>query len=574
MKGVPFPMSRSRLLFLFVAAVAITAVSHAQLTGYPPQRQGTAPAQTGTITLSGIVVNSVTGEPVPRAIVQMNGMVSRVALTDAEGRFQFENLPETQAMLMAHKPGYFTEMELRQGMGRMKPTTITAGMGSITVKLYPAGVVTGRVTTADGEPVESAGVSLKVRMIQNGRRQLMNRNGASTDEDGYFRIGNLQPGTYYLYSNGYSRLITDSDEVYSPAYYPGVSDVSGASAIEVHAGSTTVADLTLRKEKAYRVSGVVTGLLPNQNAQVELLGPDGENLPEQSAVRGDGNTFELRRVPAGSYTLKVVSQQRMNPGAAGSSVVFTGSMGQGAPRMPQVYTGSIPLNVSGDLTNVSVSVQPAATIPVVVRTDFTNKQSDNEGTSGSLGNSRRYQQYVMLHLVRTDGQRGDNYSQMSGPAESMSLSIQNVEPGRYHVEFMPMGNNYVRSATYNNTDLLRDDLVVAGGDSQPIEVVVRDDAASLTGTARCEDSQCWVLIVPDGNAAIQPRQAFVNPQGSFEQAGLAPGSYRIYAFDRLDGIEYTNPEAMKAYGAHAETVVLTAGQKAQVNVDLTKVSDQ
>lgn len=582
MKGVPFPMLGRRILHLFLFALATSSVATVQVSGQYYSQNGNTqrqrPAQTGDITLTGVVVNSATGEPIPRALIQMMGMASRVALTDSEGKFEFDNLPETQAMLTAHKPGYFSEMELRQGAARLKPTAITANMGSVTVKLTPAGVVSGRVTTADGEPVESAGVMLKFRSIQNGRRQLMNRGGASTDEDGFFRIGNLQPGTYYLYTNGNSRLITAGDEAVTPAYYPGVSDVSGASPLEVRAGSTTVGDLILHKEKAYHVSGIVTGLLPNQSASVELLGPDGENLPVQASVRPDGNTFELRRVPAGSYTLKVIAQQRITPGMIGSTVtgMVTGavSSGGGMPRMPQMYTGSIPLTVGGDMTNVTVSAQPAATIPVVVRTDFTNKQSDNEGSFVSYGGSRRYQQYVMLHLIRTDGQRGDNYAQMAGQGDNMSLMIQNVEPGRYRVEFMQMGNFYVRSATLGNTDLLRDDLVVGGGDSQPIEVVVRDDAASLSGTARCEDTQCWVLIVPDGNAAIQPRQAFVDPQGGFSQMGLAPGSYRIYAFDRVDGIEYTNPEAMKAYGAHAETVVLTAGQKAQVNVDLTKVSDQ
>ena len=247
-------------------------------------------------------------------------------------------------------------------------------------------------------------------------------------------------------------------------------------------------------------------------------------------------------------------------------------------RMPQMYTGSVPITVRGDLNNVTVAIQPAATIPVVVRTDFTEKQADDDmraTESVTVGRGRRYQQYVMLHLIRTDGQHGDNYAQMSGSTDNPALTLQNVEPGRYRVEFQQMGNTYVRSATYGNTDLLRDELVVAGGgESQPIEVVVRDDAASLSGTAHCEDTQCWVLIVPDGNNAIQPRTTFVNPQGSFQQMGLAPGSYRVYAFDRVDGIEYTNPEAMKAYGAHAETVVLSAGQKAQVNVDLTKVSNQ
>jgi hypothetical protein len=66
----------------------------------------------------------------------------------------------------------------------------------------------------------------------------------------------------------------------------------------------------------------------------------------------------------------------------------------------------------------------------------------------------------------------------------------------------------------------------------------------------------------------------VNPQGTFQTFGLAPGSYRVYAFDRSDGIEFTNPEAMKPYSSKAETVVLSSGQKAQVNVELTKVAEQ
>jgi hypothetical protein len=181
----------------------------------------------------------------------------------------------------------------------------------------------------------------------------------------------------------------------------------------------------------------------------------------------------------------------------------------------------------------------------------------------------------MLHLIRTDGQQGDNFAQMVGAPDNMSLAIQNIEPGRYRVEFMQMGSNiYVHSAAYGTTDILRDELVVSGGDSQPINVVVRDDSASLSGTVNCGDVQCWVLVVQDGNAATQPRMTYVNPQGTFQQTGLAPGSYRVYAFDRMDGIEFTNPEAMKAYGARAETVVLSAGQKAQVNVELTKVADQ
>ncbi|MGH9521591.1 MAG: hypothetical protein ACRD3E_03550, partial [Terriglobales bacterium] len=134
---------------------------------------------------------------------------------------------------------------------------------------------------------------------------------------------------------------------------------------------------------------------------------------------------------------------------------------------------------------------------------------------------------------------------------------------------------YVKSAMYGNTDLLHDDLVISsGGDQQPIEVVLRDDAASLAGTTDCGNTQCWVLLIADGNAAVPPRQLFVSPLGTFQASGLPPGSYHVYAFDRVDGIEYANPEAMKAYGGAAETVTLSAGQKAQTSVTMTKAVEQ
>lgn len=581
MRGVPFPMSRSRILGFILIAIASTAVAqiYSSSSSQFGQAQRRPPAQTGDVTLTGTVVNSVTGEPIPHAMIQMMGMASRVALTDSEGKFEFDNLPETQAMLQARKPGYFSEMELRRGQGRIKPINITAGMGSVTVPLTPAGVVTGRVTTADGEPLESVRVRLKVKIIQNGRRQWMNRNGANTDEDGFFRIGNLQPGTYYLFTDGGGgRLFSAPDETIAPTYFPGVNDVSAASPLEVKPGNTTIADLVLRKEKAYHVSGVVTGLQAGQGANVQLVGPGGDSLPIGGSVNAGSTTFELRRVPAGTYTLKVTAQT-MGPGINGMVRGMVGGFagGGGMPRMPQTYTGSVPITVSGDLTGVTVALQPSTTIPVSVRTEFANKSSESEGAFFSMGrNSRPFQQYVNLHLVRADGTEPNNqyYAQMVGSQENMSLAIQNVEPGRYRVEFMPMGNNYIKSATYGNTDLLRDEMVVTGGDSLPIDVVVRDDAAQLSGTARCADMQCWVLVLPESNPALQARFTYVNPQGTFQEMGLAPGTYRVYAFDRSDGIEFTNPDVMKSYGARSETVVLSAGQKAQVNVELTKVSDQ
>jgi hypothetical protein len=60
-------------------------------------------------TVSGQVVNSVTSEPIARARVQVG--TQRAALTDHDGRFQFDDISE-DSYAFASKPGYFAEPNL------------------------------------------------------------------------------------------------------------------------------------------------------------------------------------------------------------------------------------------------------------------------------------------------------------------------------------------------------------------------------------------------------------------------------------------------------------------------------
>src|SRR5215467_12939140 len=62
--------------------------------------------------LKGTVVNSASGEPVSRALVQLFAQPPRAVLTDSDGQFGFTDLPAMQTSLMAHKPGYFSQQEI------------------------------------------------------------------------------------------------------------------------------------------------------------------------------------------------------------------------------------------------------------------------------------------------------------------------------------------------------------------------------------------------------------------------------------------------------------------------------
>src|SRR4051812_46571271 len=63
---------------------------------------------TRVYTLTGSVVNSMTGEPIVRALVQIMGQNSpRAAFTDREGNFRFANMHAMTGSLMAVKPGFY-----------------------------------------------------------------------------------------------------------------------------------------------------------------------------------------------------------------------------------------------------------------------------------------------------------------------------------------------------------------------------------------------------------------------------------------------------------------------------------
>jgi len=148
--------------------------------------------------LNGTVVNSVTGEPVRRALVQIYMGPEQASLTDDNGHFEFHGLLGGQTSVAVRKPGFFSESEAAR-KGPM-PVAVTVGpeTDAIVLKLIPEAAIQGKIQSEDGEPIEAAPVVVFALRINNGHKIWDQAGSARTDEDGEFRIANLTPGTYYL----------------------------------------------------------------------------------------------------------------------------------------------------------------------------------------------------------------------------------------------------------------------------------------------------------------------------------------------------------------------------------------
>ena len=206
-----------------------------------------------------------------------------------------------------------------------------------------------------------------------------------------------------------------------------------------------------------------------------------------------------------------------------------------------------------DLLNLQVVLQPAAAIPVTVTHAPANATPEAEQAAQNPG--------VSVTLLPAELFSFNSYgTQQQG--DPPVLSIPNVTPGKYKVDIQSYGAECVESAWYGNVDFgLRDYLVVGEGQAQPITINLRADCATLTAKLKPSEhsQQGFLLVVPSSSVAtpkVMPIAA-QNPSGqsSFYPLAfspfntLSPGTYQVYAFSTLDGLEYSNPEALRNYPA-------------------------
>ena len=511
--------------------------------------------------VAGMVINSATGEPIRGALVQiyLNGQASR--LTGPDGKFQFDGLPGGQTNITVRKPGFFSQEELENQSFRFTRQLVIIGPDAspTILKLIPEGVVYGRITADDGEPIEDLPIQLVIQRLENGSKVWQDRPGGTTNEDGEFRIAELQPGTYYLSAgpgwNPASMASPSSNPSplgFPVVYYPAGSDISSASPIPIVPGKHVEINFTLSPKPCFRVAGTVTGYAPGQFVNLQVFTSAGK--PFTSGYRFDRATgdFRIPCIAAGVYTL-VANAPPMNT-----------RDGQG-----RSLTSASPLAVNANLSGIHIVLLPSANIPISMRVI-----SSRTG-SGQLSPQENYfPAYVQLVSHGPGMFESRHGSQQVGESGSPRLELQNIPPGTYGVEINPNGM-YVQSATSGPTNLLESDLSVPpGGSPQPIEITLRDDGASLTGKVSLDDRPVSATVLAfSEHSAIPPIIQPTDSKGLFQLPFLAPGEYKILAVDRVEQLEYRNPEVMRKCLVRASEITLFPGRSAKIELELMKVEE-
>ena len=498
--------------------------------------------------VSGTVVNSVTGEPISRAMIQLFVNGSHVTLSGPDGHFQFQSVSAGAATITAQKPGFFNVQELNMGDAGSPYPVLQVGQDSssnLIVKLMPSAKISGRVVDSSGEPIENVQIRGLVRRVDNGEVRWEERGNAHTDDSGEYRMANLMPGEYVVSTGAKSasefwpvarQAGESSDRFYPPTFFPGAATLSTASPVSVSAGQESNADFRLAVAKTYRVIGTVSGIRPGPSSFM-LLDADGTLTGLPGFFDSRTNRFRFSGVQPGAYTI-LVNSVHGNTALAGVTNVNVGN---------------------ADVENVELTVGAVGSIPVHI-------EFENAGNS-TVGQS----QNVAVHLIPRDPSPFNlgGWSQVQQVNGTTEVSIPRMIPGKYKAEVQSSGEVYVSSLRAGSSDLSRDDLVIApGGDTPSVEVVMRGGAASLHGILKNNDLPVrgWIVVLPDGASPSAPIVTAAN--GAFTVGGLAPGTYHIYGFPSVRGLEYRNAEFMRNYESASTAVSLGENDKKEVSVAL------
>jgi hypothetical protein len=527
------------------------------------------PSETPQYSVRGTVVNSATGEPIRGALVQLFAERQRSQLTGPDGQFLFESVPAGVFSCNVQKPGFFSSRDVPASKLQAPMINVGPDAPPMILRLIPEGLIYGRISGDSGEPIESLPVQLFFERIENGKRTRAASRSASTNEEGQFRLPELLPGKYFILAGPTptavlftGRLSQQGAQGYPAVFYPGVPDLSSANAIEITPGKRVEINFALSLQPFYRVSGTVSGFPSGQGFGLQLFNAAGQPMPFGFEADPGRGAFRSEWIPAGPVTITASSQDA---------------------KSQQMYFASQTTNVTSDRAGVHLTLLPSIMIPVNMRLERTHNDSPPAQTQffmqlGPLRTPGQEDVPARIALTESDHLLPQNQygSELIGTDESRWLGIRNVPPGAYSVQIFPNGPYYVQSARSGSLDLLERELTVtSGGSVRPIDIVLRDDVATLSGTVSLSRKRVFatVLAVPVSN----PGQVLVitaGSDGSFQFGNLAPGPYKLLAVDHVDDWEYGNPEVLRKYLSNARDIVLGPNQSASVELQMMRIEEQ
>jgi hypothetical protein len=549
------------------------------------------------------------GLPVPPLVPPLppvtNQTVSQppqtVVVTDREGVFSFKNLAPGRYQIRAQREGYFGTL-LPGAVGIGAPTivnttaTVNAGQPTlpVSITMLRGAIVSGRVRDPNGQPLSTAQVGAYQITYQNGRKTLQQVNSKQTDDRGEYRLYWLPPGDYVIGTvpRRLAAAAPTPQDAYARTFFPNAVDARQSQILHVAEGAEiNGTDILIRPDATGRISGKVLTSFVGPNGQPSIasifylfaLDPTAladtnlPTFPNASSNRASGQ-FELRGILPGPYELM--------------SNVPDGNGRQA--------WGRTRVNVNGDANDVALSIQPGVEVRIRMTVDgalpaFTMQ---NQPAGGRGGTSVSVNGVVTTTAgpQAPTGQvpmatnrvqlRSSEFGGTFAPFESMAnqdvafdpasgtFTFKSVLPGKYAINVLSLPlNGYVADVRGAGASVM-DAGVDISSQTGEVEVVLKTDGKRIEGVVRDASQKgaaaARVALVPSAPSRRQNIQLYktanTDNAGKFAISGVAPGDYKLFAWEAVPNTAWMNAEFMALYEARGQAV--TVGSTPTVNVEL------
>jgi len=460
--------------------------------------------------------------------------------------------------------------------------TANQKLTNIRIELALTGTIAGRVVNQQGDPMTNVAVQAVQMSYLEGKRKWWVVQSRPTNDLGEYRLFWLNPGRYYIRTvqadavqtsiNTPGRQVsisekldiqppelirslandgTVSDEAVLPIYFPGTPEPGQAVLVEIRSGQTARIDFQSSRVPVHRVRGRIAGrpvesgaantvrLVPLDATGSQDTFPD-DYLDLESLI--EGNTFEIRGVPPGTYAVLADLHRDGTSMSARTTI---------------------------DVRNADVNDLVVAPTPNV-------RVTGSFLIDGDTSDGKESYVFTQIYL-RSKTSDADS---IEGSMTHSALTFENVPTGDYFVYSAYLSVEipgkdgsfpaYIESMRAGGQDVMQNGLHVDSSFDQPIRIMVRNDFGSVSGRVTGPAFQLpesVVVLVPRlRNDRARYKTTGVDTTGEFHFKDVAPGDYKAFAPGISDYPARQDPDFFATHEADGRDVKVSAGSDRSVDV--------